>query len=203
MNTDTFILIVLFYLFYALVSFAFVYANDIIIDVDIDFKTYTPSINDLSEEERTSVYEINNYIENTICPRYHHQILKKEIHYYQGNWFLGNVISFMCSILLSFIPLKIFGFDLNVWWWFFPYVVSLIMSCICYIVVSEIYHKQKHSSIRIEQYDEFHSSYDWESHYDYLLLRKKTVIYRYSLRNTLAVLAFVCFFIAAVIYKGI
>lgn len=191
---DTFILIILFYLFIALISFISIYLNDTVDTANDDFKYFEPSIADLSEEERTDSFIVEDYIKNTICPRYHYQILRKEIDNYQSDTG-GFIFTMTISIVLSFIPLKIFGIDLEGWWWFFTYILSLIMSGVCYLIVWLIYSKKKYSSFRIRQYYENHPSYDWESHYDYLYLKKDTVVFRYVLRRTSWCLALLCFII--------
>lgn len=187
-----FFLIILFYLIYVLISFALIYSGDIADIANDDFEPYNPSINDLSEEERKYYWTIDDYIKNTICPRYHHQILKNEINYYQNE----NSVFFHILIInasLSAIPLKIFSIER---WWGLSYFVALIIGFICSFVVWLIYNK--YSTRRIKNYYEIHFSYDWYSHYNYLLSIKKNVIFRYMLRNLFGWLAFLCFILVGI-----
>ena len=193
---ETFILIVLFYLFLAFVSFVIVYANDTADIANNDFETYEPSVSDLSEEERTSIYTIDNYIKSTICPRYHHQILKNEINHYQKDNMVAQIALWFIVPFWSNITLKILDIER---WWTLHFVVTLVIGILCYFVVWLLYNK--YSSYRIKDYHEIHSSYDWESHYDYLCSIKKNVIFRYMLRNTIGWLAILCFFIVATYYN--
>lgn len=182
-------LIILFYLIYALVSFAIVYSGDTADIANNDFEPYNPSISDLSEEERASYCALDNYIKTTICPRYQHQILKNEINYYQKNGIFPELL--IINMSLSAILLKALSVER---WWFFSYLVVLIIGFICSFVVWLIY--EKYSSVRIKDYYEIHSSYDWESHYNYLLRIQENVIFRYKLRNIVSFLAFLCFIVA-------
>ena len=182
---NTFIIIVLFYLFYALISFVIVYANDTADIANDDFKTYEPSIKDLLEEERTNICTIEHYIKNTVCPRYHHQILKNEINNYQndGSFVLPFfLINLCCSVTL----IKTLGVEK---WFLLFWVITIIIGYACYFVVWLLYTYKKHSTIRIRSYHEIHSSYDWESHYAYLCSIKKNILFRCMLRNTVCILA--------------
>lgn len=183
---NTFIIIILFYLFYALISFVIVYANDTADIANDDFEnTCEPSLIDLSEEDRTSYCIVDDYIKNTICPRYHHKILKNEINNYQKtesfypSFFFINLY---CSVAL----LKTLGVEK---WFVLFLVITIIIGYACYFVVWLLYRCKKHSTIRIKSYHEIHSSYDWESHYAYLCSIKKNVIFRHMLRNTVCILA--------------
>lgn len=184
----TFILIILFYLFLAFVSFVIVYANDIADIANNDFETYEPSIRDLSEEERTSICTVDYYIKNTVCPRYHHQILRNEINIYQNNEFSFSF--FLVNLCCSGILIKALGVEK---WIALFLLVTIIIGYACYFVVWLLYKHKKHSTIRITSYYEIHSSYDWESHYKYLLSIKKNVVFRYMLRNTFEWLSLLCF----------
>lgn len=193
----TFILIVLFYLFYALISFVIVYAGDTADIANYDFKSYTPSISDLSEEERTSIYTIDNYIKSTICPRYHYQILRSEIKRYQEDNMVAMIGLLFLNMSLTIILLK----TLNVEKWLtFHFIVTTVINFMCSFVVWLLY--QKYSSYRIIGYYEFHSSYDWESHYDYLWSKKENIIFRHTLRNTIFWLALVFFIFVKVYYSN-
>ena len=187
---NTFIIIILFYLFISFISFVSIYMNDKVDTAEDDFKYFEPSISDLSEEERKDRITVDNYIKNTICPRYHYQILRKEIDNYQKNDDVP--LAAIAIIFMSFIPLKIFGIGLGRWWWFFTYILFLIIGGICHFVVWKIY-RRKYSTFRIRQYYENHPSYDWESHYDYLYLNKGTVVFRHVLRRTSWFLSLLCF----------
>lgn len=193
---ETFILIVLFYLFLAFVSFVIVYANDTADIANNDFETYEPSVSDLSEEERTSICTTDNYIKNTICPRYYHQLLKTEINNYQSDG-LFFIPFFIVDLTLSGILIKNLGVEK---WFTLFWMVAIILGYACYFVVWLIY-KRKNSSVRIRDYHEIHSSYDWKSHYDYLCSIKKNVVFRYMLRNIICTLAVLCF-IAAMYYNN-
>lgn len=195
---ETFILIILFYLFLSFIAFVIVYANDTADIANDDFETYEPSIRDLSEEERTSICTIDYYIKSTICPRYHHQILRNEINNYQNDGFFF-LTFFLVNVSCSVILIKALGVEK---WIALFLLVTIIMGCACYFVVWLLYKHQKHSTIRITSYYEIHSSYDWESHYKYLLSIKKNVVFRYMLRNTFEWLALLCL-VFAVAYGNI
>lgn len=187
-------LIILFCLIYALISFVIVYANDTAEIANDDFETYYPNIRDLSEEERTDYCTVDNYIKNTICPRYHHQILRNEINHYQKDAGFTGLIS-MLIINASLSSLLLTKLSIEKWHliWF---VALLILGFICYFVVWVIY--QEHSTLRIKNYYEIHSTYDWESHYYYLCSKKENVIYRHMLRNAIGYLALLCFVLVAI-----
>ena len=194
---DTFILIVLFYLFLSFISFVFIYANDTADIANDEFKTYEPSIFDLSEEERTSICTIDNYIKNTICPRYHHQLLKTEINNYQSSG-LFFIPFFIVNMNLSGILIKTLGVEK---WFTLFWVVAIIIGYACYFIVWLIY-KRNNSSVRIISYCEQDSSLCcWQSHYRYLLGIKKSVIFRYMLRNTMGWLSIAFFVLVRAFYN--
>ena len=72
--------------------------------------------------------------------------------------------------------------------------VALVIGYVCYFLVWLLY--KKYSSYRITSYYEIYPSYDWKSHYDYLLGQKKTVIYRYLLRNIVLWIGIFCYVLA-------
>lgn len=185
---ETFILIILFYLFLAFVSFVIVYADDTADIANDDFESYEPSINDLSEEERADYCIVDGYIKDTICPRYHHQILKNEIDHYQNDESCAPSLAhfLMINLVLSVIPLKIVRI-----WSFFSYLIAFVIGCVCFFVVKLLY--EKYSSARIKNYYEIHSSYDWHSHYRYLLYIKEKVVFRHTLRKFITLLAVLCY----------
>lgn len=189
----TFILIVVFCLIYALILFAIAYSGDVADIAYDDLKFYEPSIYDLSEEEREDYWAIDNYIKNTICPRYHHRILINEISHYQKDNLTALACMFFVNITLSAILLKMFSVDS---WQILFVVIATIIGFVCYFVVWLIY--KKYSSLRLKNYYEIHSSYDWQSHYNYLLSIKETVIFRHMLRNTISVIALLLFVVSAV-----
>lgn len=198
----TVILVVLFCLIYALILFVIAYATDTVDIACDDFKSYEPSIYDLSEEERTSYCAVDYYIKNTICPRYHYQILRDEIKHYQGDGFFEiGLVPFVNIFLLLILMEK---FNIGKQWenclFLICSVPIVIIGFMCYIAVKVLY--KKYSSLSIISYYKYHSSYDWESHYNYLLSQKDKVIFRHTLRNTISVLA-VLFFIVAAIYNNI
>ncbi len=185
-------LIALFYLIYALISFAIIYSGDTADIADTDFEDYSPSISDLSEEERTDYCTLDSYIKTTICPRYHYQILKNEINYYQKDN-IGFLYIFFANACLCIVPLKILGIET---WLILYYFVTLIIGFICSFVVWLLY--TKYSPYRIKDYYEIHSSYNWESHYKYLLRIKENVIFRHILRKFLGYLLLLIAFIIGV-----
>lgn len=198
----TFILIVVCCLIYALILFVIAYASDTVDIASEDFKYYEPSINDLSEEERTSYCVVDNYIKNTICPRYHYQILRSEIKHYQDDDFFEILLMPLINITLVCILMEKFniGKQWGNWVFYICSVPTIIIGFLCYFVVKLIY--EKYSSVNIKSYYEIHSSYDWESHYNYLLRIKENVVFRYMLRNTISILAFL-FLIVTAIYCNI
>lgn len=174
---DTFIPIILCCAVYFFVSYLLVYSCDTADTADIDHKDYMPGLYELSKEERANYCIVDDYIKNTICPAYHYQILRNEIKHYQND-----NDGYGYYLIINLILSRIFVKTLDIEGWFsFGTVVAIVIGYICYFVVWLLY--KKYSSYRIIGYYEIHSSYDWKSHYDYLLGKKKTVIYRYLLRN--------------------
>ena len=99
----TFILVVVFCLIYAIILFAIAYSGDTADIAYLDFEnTHDPSLVDLSEEERASYCIVDDYIKNTICPRYHHRILKNEISHYQKDNLIALTCMFFVNITLIF-----------------------------------------------------------------------------------------------------
>ena len=195
---ETLILIAVCCLIYALILFVIAYASDTVDIAYDDFKYYEPSINDLSEEERTSICTINNYVKNTICPRYHYQMLRSEIVHHQEDAFSSTLVNLLfINAMFSYILLKILSIEK--WLLLLLGFVVLIMGFVCYFVVKQIY--KKYSSECIISYYKFHSSYDWHSHYNHLLLNKDKVIFRHTLRNIISVLSFLLFIVAAVYHN--
>ena len=191
----TFILIVLFYSIYTLVLFISAYSNDTADIAHSDFeRTHTPSLIDLSEEDRNDYCIVDDYIKYTICPSYHHQILKGEIDYYQKDSydFLSNLY---VNILFSMISLEVF--DVEKWRTFY-FFVALVIGYICYYIVTLLY--KKYSTIRIKDYYEIYTSYDWHNHYRYLLSIEKNVIFRHMLRKIVAALNFIGCWLVMLVY---
>ncbi len=175
---NTFVVIVIFCAVYSFVSYLLVYSCDTVDTANSDYKDYNPGLYELSEEERASYCIVDDYIKNTICPAYHYQILRNEINHYQNDDNGGFCYYFIINLMLSLIFVKILDIEK---WFFFCTVVALVIGYVCYFVVWLLY--KKYSPYRIIGYYELHPSYDWKSHYDYLLKRKENVIYRYLLRN--------------------
>lgn len=193
---NIFVIIAFYFGVVALISFAFVYANDTADIANDDFKAYEPSIFDLSEEERASLATIELYIKDTICPRYHHQILKDEINHYQneGMFFIP---FFFVNTNLSGIAIKTLGIEK---WFTLFWLIAIIIGYACYFLVWLLY--KKYSTERIISYCECDPSlHSWQSHYRYLLNIKKNVIFRYMLRNTLGWLAILFFVFVKVYYN--
>ena len=192
--------IIIFYLIYSFISLTMIYSNDIANISSCEVEESYPSITDLDEVERIHAYKVDDYIKNTICPKYHHQILKNEIEFYQNKYTEHYYIStstihlFLClmatKILLKFNLIENF---------LLSFVVSIIVGVICYYIVKFLYKKcWQLSNIRIRDYYEEYSSYSWHNHYCYLLSIKQTVIFRYSLRKIfefLAVWIYLLFFL--------
>lgn len=169
-----------------------IYSADIADIANDDIDPYIPSIAELEEEERTHIYKVDDYIKNTICPRYHHQLLKREIEYYQDkhsqNYYF---IIFVIHLFLYMIPTQIIVKTNLIEDYVISFLISTTIGAICYIIVKLIYKKYwKCSSIRINNYYEVYSSHDWYSHYCYLLSIKQTVIFRYALRKIFESIAF-------------
>ena len=174
--------IILFYLIYSLVSYVIIYSGDTVDIANDDFEPQKPSINDLSEEERKDYCTLDSYIKKTICPSYHHQILKEEIDYYQKGSGVF-VYLFLINFTSCIIPIKILNPNL-VGGFMFSYLIALILGFVCSFIVWLLY--KKYSPHRIKSFCNFHSSQDWESHYNYLLYIKGNIIFRYVLRKVFA-----------------
>ena len=188
-------IIILFYLIYPLILFALIYSSDTVDIANDDYEIYNPSINDLLEKKRVDTYTIDNYIKDTICPRYHHQILKNEIEDYQKKITDSKITNIVINILLCMIPAIIVN---QMWGQFIiPYLVALIIGVKCYFTVMLIYKKyRRYSGNCIKNYYEIYSSYDWYNHYNYLLCIKNKIINRYMSRKIidfLTILSYVIF----------
>lgn len=184
---------ILAYLLHCFTAFALIYSHD---EAKIwgdkeEPEQRMPRVSDLSEEERLSIYAIDDYVKNTICPKYHYFILKKEIEKYQSDCGEGLKHGFflqLFSILLSAqMLIRADVFDS----WIMPILLS---TAICSVSCGIIYWIYKNywrcQSIRVKHFY-------WQSHigghYEYLCSIKDTILFRYYIRKILYDTSFIIY----------
>ena len=196
---------VLAYLLHCFTAFALIYSHDKakIWENEDESKRFSPNAFNLNKSEIQHIselqsYEINDYIRNTICPKYHHFILLREITHYQTDCDEGFKTGFflqLFSLLLSAqILIKIEIFDS----WIIPILLS---AAVCSISCGIIYWIYKNywrcDGIRMKH---FSGEYIMKGgyiggQYEYLCAIKDTVIFRYCVRKILYNASFIIYFL--------
>lgn len=186
---------ILGYILHCFTAFALIYSHDEakIWGEQEPPEQRVPKVSDLDEEDRLSIYAIDDYVEKTICPKYHYFILKKEIEHYQAcyndglkNGFIIQLFSLLLSAQMI-IRADIFDF------WLIPVLLSAaVCSASCGIIYWLYKHYRGWEHMR-------NKHFFWVSHigghYEYLCSIKETVIFRYSIRKILNGASFIIFFL--------